>query len=208
MIDAEGAAFCADAYAEKPAGVVYDWRDCRAVLNTQADGTVVVAFRGTVPDDLEDWLRDIDALPERVPGLPAMGWCHAGFLAGGIGLLALFRDHLAGKRVVLVGHSLGGALAIIVAGLLTAADTPPALVVTFEAPRAGGMRLRQLLANVLIRQYRFGNDPITELPDMLWLYCHPAHPLTLIGHDEIEPFACHAMLGITAWFASLPAAVR
>lgn len=204
ITDAEAAGFCAGAYAITPPGVVVDFQDCRAVLTTLADGSVVVAFRGTEENDLANWWRDFDAVPERSAQYAALGWCHAGFFDGGIGLLAPLYPMLKGRRVILTGHSLGGALAIVVAGLLTALFTPPELVVTFEAPKAGGHRLRDLMSLVPVRQYRFGNDPVTLFPDFPLLFCHVREPLIAIGRDALNAIECHFMAGIVAWFAALP----
>jgi fermentation-respiration switch protein FrsA (DUF1100 family) len=171
--------------------------DVHAVI-TQAPGVAVVAFRGTVPSSWADWLRDFEAWPVRHEG---MGWCHRGFLDGGMDLWPALQPLIAGRRVILTGHSLGGALAIITAGLMTLAGNPPEALVTFGAPRVGGSALRQLLAPIPIRQYRNGNDPV---PDVPLLYEHVRLPLIEVGHPDLfDPLECHSCTGYGRLLAEL-----
>jgi pimeloyl-ACP methyl ester carboxylesterase len=200
MTDAEAAGYCQDAYAALPNGIVFDWHDVRAVVYVLAGDVVVVSCRGTDEDDLANWLRDLNARPETSAQYPALGFCHAGFLEGGTRLLALFLHLLAGSQVYVMGHSLGGALAIIIAAQLTAAGRPPAGLITFEAPRAGGVRLRALLRPVKTWQVRYGDDPVTDVPDLCGLFVHVRTPLIGIGWPEDPSLDCHRMDGIIAWY--------
>ncbi|WP_294537040.1 lipase family protein [uncultured Rhodoblastus sp.] len=77
------------------------------------DKATVLAFRGT--SNIGQWIRDVRVLPAAV----AWGWAHLGFVQGIEEIearLQLF-DALAKTRpyVWIVGHSLGGALAVIAA---------------------------------------------------------------------------------------------
>lgn len=145
----------------------------------------VVAFRGTV--DIADWLRDFDAVPLYDP---RVGSCHAGFLTGARAVLPAIINHraLEQRPRVLVGHSLGGALALVLGGLLIAAGQPPLHVETYGAPRAGFDTLANVYDGVSVAQYRNGNDPVPEVP--VFPYRH-VRPRLAIGAPHLDPIRCH-----------------
>ena len=91
----------------------------------------VFAFRGT--DEPKDAIRDIRILPL---------WT---------------RDH---KSIELTGHSLGGAVALIVGALMVRDEIPPKQIVTFGAPRCGRLKI---LDTVPVTQYRHGKDIVPVL---------------------------------------------
>ena len=89
-----------------------------------------------------------------------------------------------GKPVTLVGHSLGGALALMCAIQLTVSGNSPAAIWGFEPPRISpDPEFGPLLAHVPITLYRNGNDIVPMLPADWYL---PV-PLTPIGTPEV-PF--------------------
>jgi fermentation-respiration switch protein FrsA (DUF1100 family) len=188
VTDADLAALSAAAYTAPAAWAA---GDVAATLTGN-----VVAFRGTVPDCLADWLRDFDAVPVDDADL---GWCHAGFRDGA---RAVFPAILAGTTgpLVLTGHSLGGALAVLTAALLRAAGQPVAELVTFGAPRAGGFRAQQLLDGVAIRQYRNAADPVPDVPWLPGLFTHMRRLTPIIGRGAPDPLDDHA---ISAYRAAL-----
>ncbi len=175
------------AYREAPS---YRWQDVHA-LRSDAWGAPLIAFRGTTRD-LEDWLRDLEAWPERCPQL---GWCHAGFLKGARQIeRALWLEFVrSGARPVLAGHSLGGALALLTGALLAAHGVMPRAIVTFGAPRAGFAKLRRVLRAVAVEQYRFGEDVVPTVPWALWpllRYAHVRAP-TPVGTSTGDALADH-----------------
>lgn len=195
MTDLDLARLAASAYDAAPAGRVVDYLDSRAVV-TEAPDDLTIAIRGTRPDSIEDWIRDASAWPVHHPQL---GACHAGFLTAAVGLWSQLRPIVAGRRVRLCGHSMGGGDAVLIAGLMAADAVPPELLVTFEAPRAGGHMLATLLAGVEVRQYRYGNDPVTEVPWVPGVYEHVREPLVAIGAAMVCAAECHFIARTVAW---------
>lgn len=155
------AALAAAAYDARP---TWSTDNLRAVL-TEEDGVSIVAFAGTDPARLNDWLRDIQAWPSRAD--PLIGPFHQGFLFDVLGIIETLKRDLTGKRVELLGHSKGGAEAQCAAAMLVAAGWPPLGLTTFGAPKvagAGNTLLAPLLAPLAGADYRYRDDPVPRLP--------------------------------------------
>ena len=167
-------------------------------LFTLAGGVRVLAVRGTTADPA-DWLRDLSAMPVRDRDL---GFCHQGFLAGARGVLALASGADLGGAI-LCGHSMGGAIAILLAGLLRARGIPLRAIVTFGAPRCGSWRLRRALRALPLRLYRNGDDPVPDVPFLPGFYLHP-RALIAIGEPAIDPLADHAIASYARALAPRP----
>lgn len=139
---------------------------------------LVVAFPGTHPANLLDWLRDLRAAPDWFEGL---GPLHAGFGSGGVAAWAKVRVNVAKerRRIVYTGHSLGGAVAQVAAACHARAGFAPCRVVTFGAPRVPvalnpifGSLVRSALEAV---EYQRAGDIVPDVP-MRPLYVHPTRP--------------------------------
>lgn len=82
-----------------------------------------------------------------------------------------------GERILLVGHSAGGAAAAVLAGLYRVANADREIdVLTFGCPRPGDVRLRNILKQINLRHIANDGDPIPGVPprgDEIW-------PLSLI----------------------------
>lgn len=143
----------------------------RAVVYDRA-----VAFPGT--DNVATFLADLDAVAIRVNGL---GSVHCGFndawkeVAGPV---------LALKSVnFVIGHSLGGAIALLCAASLCLAGTPPKVVYAFEPPHVSqDDTIAKLLKakGVEVHIFRCGQDIVPLVPRLLGAWQHPA-PVTAIG---------------------------
>jgi triacylglycerol lipase len=180
-----------NAYAAQPSGIVLDYHDIRAVV-TESDGDLVVAVRGTVISSIENWLTDFDAAPSYHVSI---GWAPRGFLDSALKLLPLIGPHIAGRRVYLTGHSLGGAVTILLAAMLARTGRAPIAYAAFEPARSGLAGVAASLTDVPGYVCRFGNDPVPELPP---IYRHPC-AVTAIGVPRLNPFACHSLDGVIAW---------
>lgn len=114
---------------------------CRGYIRSEAGGTVadvfqgrggyIVAIRGS--DDLGDWAKNLSAWPTRRRGAGV----HTGFaqIADALWdrLGPFLRENSAG--LTLTGHSMGGAVAQLIAAYLHSAGHTPGAIVTFGAPK-------------------------------------------------------------------------
>ncbi|MFE4592776.1 lipase family protein [Streptomyces laurentii] len=136
------------------------------------DGMIVTAFRGTEPAQVRDWLTDSTTPPW--PGPARTGFVHYGFAEA---LASVYPDvaetigelRTNGQSLWFTGHSLGGALAMLVAARLDLED--PHLqadgVYTFGQPRTCDRLLAGAYDGALQgRTHRFvhGNDIVPQLP--------------------------------------------
>jgi hypothetical protein len=186
-----------EAYDAPPDIGILDSASRAIVRNTP--GGLVVSFRGS--DNDACWQADFDAFPMDVDGI---GKLHRGIWRAWEDMSKAVLASIAGQPVTLVGHSLGGALALMCAIEMTVSGNPPAAVWGFEPPRISpGPEFGPLLARVPITLYRNGNDIVPMLPADWY---HPV-PLTAIGTPEMpfdNPFD-HKMERVIAALAPVPA---
>lgn len=181
---------CSDIYAEEGTWEhVWDFNGAHA--GHRKIGEVdVIAFRGS--KDAQDWLHDFEIFPMWDDRL---GFVHSGFMCGMNEALAEILK-VVGKRVVVTGHSLGGARARIMAGLLAYLQRPVEQCVVFGSPRPGFANLTRVLqksATPLV-SYRNRNDPIPLVPYVGGLYTHPDPWVALDAApppDDLEPLRDH-----------------
>lgn len=166
----------------------------RAIIR-QTDAGLVVAFPGT--DNAECLAADFDIEPYGVPGI---GKVYRGFWQAWQAIAIPVLTAINGRPVTLVGHSLGGAIAICAAAYMAVGGNPPSAVFAFEPPRVGDdMGIRTALAAVPLYLFRNGNDLVTDLPPVGH---HPAM-LTPIGTPTF-PFPNLADHAIAKVIAALP----
>lgn len=204
-----------------------------AFLYGESDTEALLAFRGTLPlrlgteprrivQTLADWINNANAsLTDGQPfGLP--GQIHAGFAAsferlwqpdGGIAaLLPRMRRAVArGKRLLITGHSKGGALAALAALRLASSrdvGVNPAAVVTFAAPRVGDAEFRAAFDRTLMQsawRYEYRDDIVPLLPpsDAFWQAVlarltaanRPASGVTGPPHESASPLGAYVSAG-------------
>ncbi|MBV8180701.1 MAG: lipase family protein [Mycobacterium sp.] len=102
-----------------------------------------VSFRGT--SDVEDWLADLDAVPDDYLPVAGFGQVHAGFQD----VYELVRNGIAANlaaatagcdQILITGHSLGAALAVLAAPDVFRKMPPNKIeprLITFAGPRVG-----------------------------------------------------------------------
>ena len=167
------------------------------LVQSQDGRSLILCYRGTEPVNLINWLTDVDVNPEKVPialpDAPATFEVHGGFYrnvrATRYQVVTAIERAMEGKSVLakgeamasplealyITGHSLGGAMAALMAIMLM---TEPAYasiaaklkaVYTFGQPMIGTPALAEacqghpfLGRNVL--RYLYGNDVVPQLP--------------------------------------------
>ncbi len=128
---------------------------------TDGDGRTVIAFRGTESDKPEDLLADlmVKQVTWRHPGL-----VHAGFeeaFAKVIDPIRTALDETGGGSLLITGHSLGAAVATLVAADLR--ERRPALI-TFGSPRVGNADFARLLDRVTVARFVDCCDVVARIP--------------------------------------------
>jgi len=165
-------------FVEPPAAFVAGDREINACLvGTTADG-VGVAFRGTLSLDgpftiakLLDWVNNLNVRPVPGDGLP--GGVHEGFLGSLDSLWGAVRDEAkrqmlragAAARLLVTGHSKGGAVAALAAMRFRQQEGLAANVVTFAAPKPGNTEFADAYDAVMDHvRYEFAEDVVPHLP--------------------------------------------
>ena len=141
--------------------------DSQAFATRDARGTAFVAFRGTQPGSLRDLRADAQAT---FVDWPAGGRVHAGFHAAYQSIREGIDTWLAdgpADSLVTTGHSLGAALAT-----LLAASRPGADLVTFGSPRVGDARFAATFTGRPVRRYVDCADKVATVPPELIGYLH------------------------------------
>jgi hypothetical protein len=156
-----------------------------ALINAALVGTtqteVILAFRGTLPIDTDNWDDFVESVRDWVHNGEAElidapytnGRVHRGFdrsleLLWSDVVSAVEAQHTASKRPVIVtGHSKGGAIASLAAlRLQFEAGITPAAVFTFGSARAGDTQFWRDYQGKILRDWRFENqeDLVPHLP--------------------------------------------
>jgi len=140
--------------AGRPETLFFSWRSTHAFASRGPEGWII-CFRGTEPEEFEDWKTDLRLLlaPE------GAGRAHAGFVAALEGIYAELEARTRDAPVLFGGHSLGGALATLAA----ARHPRAAAVYTFGAPRAVDSGFARLFRVPAFR-YVNNNDLVPFLP--------------------------------------------
>ena len=160
------ARLCAEAYTvplDFSAGGI-----SQGIIRDTEDGRCI-AFQGT--QDIAQVMADIDV---GTIYQPIMGDVHRGFLMAAHAVSIRIGVALDDKPAIFTGHSLGGAIAIVLAALRCLYDHPPAGIITFGAPRVSiGPAMGALFAKccVPVVMYRHAADPV---PEVCLLYTSPS----------------------------------
>ena len=138
----------------------------------------IVAFRGS--DDPWDWLTNLRAWTGHTP----YGRVHRGYYGVAETLVDELREVLAAdprrRPVVLTGHSMGGALAVVAGAILATDEIAPGGIYTFGQPQVGDRAFSRSFS----RQY----------PAPLFRFVNGADAIAAWTYGK------HAMLGTPCYF--------
>jgi hypothetical protein len=147
---------------------------------TKVDGINIIAFRGSKRP--VDWALDFLAQPHGVAEHADVGRVHWGFLIAAQAIVGRIATDIGDEPYATAGHSLGGALALLVPVLI---PHRPSAIFGFAPPRVFADQVPDWIV-AMTRAWRFGNDPV---PDQPLPFPHIAvHPL---GHAMDPATECH-----------------
>ncbi|KAI9036528.1 lipase family protein [Aspergillus affinis] len=151
--------------------------------------SIVVSFRGSY--SVRNWLADAN-FPFVDPGLCTGCLAEAGFWSSWIfvkkeivaSLKRLTEQH-ADYRVVVVGHSLGAAVATVAAADLRTLGYQQAALYAYASPRVGNDKLAEFITKQE-NNYRFThqNDPVPKLPLVGMGYQHVSPEYWITSGDN------------------------
>jgi pimeloyl-ACP methyl ester carboxylesterase len=146
-------------FAGKPACFHSRWTGAQGFGTVAPDGTVFVAFRGTQITSLRDIFADIAAPPLRWAGDGRVHWGFWNSYRSVRKEVDAWVKSVGGPRLVATGHSLGAAMATLMAALHDQAE-----LVTFGSPRVGNRAFADLFAARPVRRYVDCVDGVPRLP--------------------------------------------
>lgn len=219
---------CSDVYCDRPhmrgkhgraTFVRLDTNDSgQDAVITHSGGMICVVFRGSV--DKWDLRLDLNVYATdffTINGTPA-GKMHGGFVERFNFLKWIILYPLRGmarrhprSKILLTGHSLGGALAILMAVWIHEVFTNKLVVCVFGCPRTGNREFYEYCSQTHVLNSRCilvqaECDPITFLPYHFGVWFHPVCRMLLIRRDGrlvttmIEPTKlCHNSLKAEFW---------
>ena len=153
--------------------------------------TFFLAIQGT--NEVGDWKTNLSFLfksEDTHDGFKRNAWK----IAVDVLLSGCLRDIENDYRIVLTGHSLGGATAIVLLDLLQNYYTRLALV-TFGAPRPGGRLLRKRVCSYPHYRFVHGSDIVPLTPPATGGYVHTHQPIILgrMSEGAWDPIKDHAV---------------
>jgi hypothetical protein len=127
-----------------------------------------LSVRGT--DDLSDLLKDASIFPSKLKGV---GYLHSGFLSSARSITAFCLPQLnhakeRGYKIVLSGHSYGGAIVQVMQQLLRNKHRIESECVTFGSPRVWMPRAKPRGLHLRVQ---IDSDPVTKMPFIFgWVF--------------------------------------
>ncbi|MDT5319685.1 MAG: triacylglycerol lipase [Mycobacterium sp.] len=176
--------------------------------------TAFVSFRGT--QDLADWLQDFDAVPENYAPIAGFGQVHDGFQD----VYQLVRGNIAANlttacadcdQILVTGHSLGAALAVLAAPDIVSKMPPNTIeprLITFAGPRVGLPDFATAFNAAIESCFRVVNflDIVPHVPPAP--YVHVGAEIDVDSGGPIDVIDRHSLdayrAGLTAFIAAHP----
>jgi len=164
--------------------------------STTDPADVVIAVRGT--ENIWEWLQDFKFLLRPFPSVAGSGYAEDGFTCMYLsfsltpGPSATFMKDLqsllpSNAMVTVAGHSLGSALATLLALDMAANTTFPVVLYTLASPRVGDLSFHNLFNHVVPNAYRVANrlDVVTKTPAPP-LYWHVGDETDLVPGSAVK----------------------
>lgn len=142
-----------------------DWKntDTQAYA-THNDRMILIAVRGTA--EFWDKWRDIDA--QQVPIEGGTGKAHQGFYESFMALKPFIESYIrrfrTNQKIIVCGHSLGGAIALLLSDWLHRQITSDIILYTFGSPRAGDKEFVESASGLVHHRIVNQNDPVPSVP--------------------------------------------
>lgn len=144
----------------------HDWKntDTQAYA-THDDRMILIGVRGTA-EKWDAW-RDGDA--EQVPVKDGVGKAHQGFHEGYVAVQSFVTKYVerfrtSEQRILVCGHSLGGAIALLLAEWIRRNYDPDVILYTFGSPRAGDAEFVEGAKSLVHHRIVNNNDPVPSVP--------------------------------------------
>ena len=141
------------------------------LVSRKITGHTILAVEGT--KETTDWITNLKFLIRRDD-------CHRGFKNNCNRTLAKLVVDYVGldpkRKLIITGHSLGGATATLIADLLWESGNKNIALVTAGSPRPGGRRLRKRLKDLEHLRFVHGDDIVPGTPPWIVGYVH-THPV-------------------------------
>ena len=148
------------------------------LVSRKIEGHTILAVEGT--NETTDWITNLKFLIKRDD-------CHRGFKNNANRTLAQLVVAYEGlnpeRKLVIAGHSLGGATATLIADLIYPNNQNIALI-TAGSPRPGGRKLRERLKNVEHLRFVYGDDIVPKTPPWIFGYVHTHQPIQLEDDND------------------------
>lgn len=172
----------------------------KVFMTTRADGLNVIAIEGT--HDAVGWGFDFLAASvsdQQGMDKQTLGFVHSGFYAAGLTALTRCALIAAGGPYAICGHSLGAALALLIGGILSqdsfeGHSLAPVKIGAFAPPRVGGAQFVKVIETIPFCAYRYGQDPVPEVPFSIPGWPYEQVPLTQLPGPAVPLFDIRARL--------------
>lgn len=142
-----------------------DWKNTDTqAFATHDDRMILISVRGTA-ENWDKW-RDIDA--QQVPIEGGTGKAHQGFYESFMALRPFIERYIlrfrSNQKIIVCGHSLGGAIALLLSDWLYREISSDVILYTFGAPRAGDKDFVESAKSLIHHRTVNQNDPVPSVP--------------------------------------------